>query len=96
MAAVASRFEVLEEKDGDYADICLREDVENKEEVEVFEQKLLVYLTEISVRQQEIVRLRFYENLSHQQIAEILQMSQQSAKNLLHRAIESLRKKITA
>ena len=96
MAAVASRFEVLEEKDGDYSGIYLWEDVENKEEGEVFEQKLSVYLTEISARQQEIVRLRFYENLSHQQIAEILQMSQQSAKNLLHRAIESLRKKITA
>lgn len=55
-------------------------------------QKLDLHLSELSPRQQEIVRLRFYEDLSHQQIAELLGMNPQSAKNLLHRAIEALRK----
>ncbi|AQG78203.1 RNA polymerase sigma factor [Spirosoma montaniterrae] len=49
-------------------------------------------LRELPPRQQEIVRLRFYENLSHQQIADLLNIQPQSAKNLLFRAIDTLRK----
>ena len=57
------------------------------------EQALNGFLNELSDRQKEIIRLRFYEDLNHNQIAELLNMNMQSAKNLLHRAIESLRKK---
>lgn len=57
------------------------------------EQALNRYLNELSDRQKEIIRLRFYEDLSHNQIAELLNMNKQSTKNLLHRAIETLRKK---
>ena len=57
------------------------------------EQALNGFLNELSERQKEIIRLRFYEDLSHNQIAELLNMNMQSAKNLLHRAVESLRKK---
>ncbi len=55
-------------------------------------QQLDLHLSELSPRQQEIIRLKFYEDLSHQQIAELLGMNPQSAKNLLHRAIEALRR----
>ncbi len=54
--------------------------------------KVFDYLRELPPRQQEIVRLRFYENLSHQQIADLLNIQPQSAKNLLSRAIDTLRK----
>lgn len=57
------------------------------------EQALTDYLSELPNRQKEIIRLRFYEDLTHNQIAELLNMNTQSAKNLLYRAIESLRKK---
>lgn len=57
------------------------------------EQALTAYLSELPTRQKEIIRLRFYEDLTHNQIAELLNMNTQSAKNLLFRAVESLRKK---
>ena len=96
VASVSSRFQTLEENVNDFSDVCPQDYSECDEEHQVFAQKLPLLLTELPARQQEIVRLRFYENLSHQQIAELLQMNPQSAKNLLHRAIESLRKKIAA
>lgn len=45
----------------------------------------------LSPRQQEIVQLRYYHNLRTGQIAELMQISNQSARNLLSRSILQLR-----
>lgn len=43
-------------------------------------------------RQQEVVNLRFYQGLSTEEAAEIMAVNYQSAANLLHRAVDQLRK----
>ena len=74
----------------------LPDDAPDESALTTLHQKLDLHLGELSVRQQEIIRLRFYENLPHEQIAELMQMNPQSAKNLLHRAILALRKHFVA
>ena len=76
-----------------WQDLTSEDSLEDSEFEQNTEQALNGFLNELSDRQKEIIRLRFYEDLSHNQIAELLNMNGQSAKNLLHRAIESLRKK---
>lgn len=44
----------------------------------------------LSSKQQEIIYLRFYNDLSYEQIAEIFQIGIQTVRNLMHRAIRSL------
>ncbi len=43
-------------------------------------------------RQQEVVNLRFYQGLTTEEAAEIMAVNYQSAVNLLHRAVDQLRK----
>lgn len=49
-------------------------------------------LGQLPARQQEALRLRFFEGLDYRQIAEVLQINQQSAHNLVFRALEALRR----
>ncbi|GAB3718046.1 sigma-70 family RNA polymerase sigma factor [Spirosoma flavus] len=51
-------------------------------------QKTLVHLTR---RQQEIIHLKFYEELSNEQIAELLDISRPAVANLLFQAIRAFR-----
>ncbi|MEA5141303.1 RNA polymerase sigma factor [Arcicella rigui] len=63
-------------------------------ELELFyenEAKLKSILTSLPKRQQEIIFLKFYEGLSIEEIAEIMEMNRQSASNLLHRSIQNLK-----
>ncbi|MFT4032171.1 MAG: sigma-70 family RNA polymerase sigma factor [Siphonobacter sp.] len=56
-------------------------------------EKLERLLNELPKRQKEILYLRFYEELSHEDIARIMTMNRQSVYNLLHESIGKLRKK---
>ncbi len=49
-------------------------------------------LNSLSPRQREALFLRFYQNLSYDEVANIMNVEQQSAYNLVFRAVESLRK----
>ena len=63
-------------------------------ELEMFyenESKLKSLLTSLPKRQQEVIFLKFYEGLSIEEIAEIMDMNRQSVSNLLHRAILNLK-----
>lgn len=51
-------------------------------------------LTYLTSRQKEVVKLRFYDGLTYEQIAEKLRMNYQSVNNLAFRAMVSLRKHI--
>ena len=44
-------------------------------------------IKDLSLRQQEIIQLRFYQGLSNEQIAELMNMNYQSVSNLLYRAL---------
>lgn len=51
-------------------------------------------LRHLTLRQQEIIQLRFYQGLSHEQIAELMDVNYQSVSNLLHKALCRLKEKI--
>lgn len=50
----------------------------------------------ISLKQQEIIYLRFFCGYSYNQMAELLNIKPQSVANLLHRSLESLKEKISS
>ncbi len=53
-------------------------------------------LNQLSPRQREALYLRFYQDLSYQEVAQIMDLEQQSAYNLIFRGIEALRKYLGA
>ncbi|ASZ10170.1 hypothetical protein CK934_03825 [Chitinophaga sp. MD30] len=55
-------------------------------------QKIQLALNQLPQRQREIIYLRYFEDLSYEQIAQIMHLNYQSALNLVQRAITSLRK----
>jgi RNA polymerase sigma factor (sigma-70 family) len=52
-------------------------------------------LNKLSPRQKEVLYLKFYENLSYQEISEITLLNYQSVRNYIHQALQVLRKKKT-
>jgi RNA polymerase sigma factor (sigma-70 family) len=54
--------------------------------------KLRKAMAELSDRQREALHLRYFENRDYTEIASLLDMEQQSAYNLIFRAIQGLRK----
>ena len=49
-------------------------------------------MNELSDRQREAIYLRYVSGLSYEELSEVLQLNYQSARNLVHRGIEKLRK----
>jgi RNA polymerase sigma factor (sigma-70 family) len=62
------------------------------EEAHQQSQKLEMLLNALPPRQKEVIHLRFFQNLSHEEIAEMMQMNRQSVYNLLHETLRKLRK----
>jgi len=50
----------------------------------------------ISGRQKEIIYLRFVHEMSFEEISEIMEINIQSARNLLTRSMEKLRKEVSS
>ncbi len=64
-----------------------------EEENEVYQlRKLQQVMNQLPPRQKELIYLRFHQNLSFEQIAEVMQLGRQSVYNLLQKALGSLRK----
>lgn len=55
-------------------------------------QRLRHAIDQLPKRQQEVIQLRFNQNFSLEEIAELMQISNQSVRNLLHRSITELRR----
>lgn len=55
------------------------------------QERLRLLIAQLPPRQQEALKLRFVENMDYSQIGEVLDINQQSAKNLVFRAVEKLR-----
>lgn len=53
--------------------------------------KLRAAMAELPPRQQEAIRLRFFDEFSLEEIATIMQMNEQSVRNLIQRSIKKLR-----
>ena len=58
-------------------------------------EKLALTLQKLSKRQQEAIYLRFYNDLSYEQIAEIMSLRYQSVRNLVHESVKALRDCLT-
>lgn len=54
--------------------------------------RLLKALEQLSSRQKEIVYLKYYHNLSYDEICDVMNINYQVARNLLYQAIKSLKK----
>jgi RNA polymerase sigma factor (sigma-70 family) len=52
-------------------------------------------LAKLSDKQREIIHLKYIENMSYEDISELLQINYQSARNLIHRSIVEMRKYMT-
>ncbi|MCE7044564.1 RNA polymerase sigma factor [Dyadobacter sp. CY312] len=55
-------------------------------------QQLNQVINQLSKRQQEILYLRFYQNLEYEDISQIMGITKQSAANLLHRTIKDMKR----
>jgi RNA polymerase sigma-70 factor (ECF subfamily) len=53
--------------------------------------KLKAHLNNLSPRQYEAIVLRYYDDLSYSEIAAIMEMNEQSVRNLIQRGLEHLR-----
>ena len=54
--------------------------------------RLQEILSQLPARQKEIVYLKFYHQLDHEQIAALMNINRQSVYNLLHESLQKLRK----
>ncbi len=54
-------------------------------------QLVLNALSRLSHRQKEIIYLKYYQNLSYEEVSEIMNINYQVARNLLYQAIKSLK-----
>jgi RNA polymerase sigma factor (sigma-70 family) len=54
-------------------------------------EKLKKYLNNLSPRQYEAIILRFYDEMSYAEIALIMEVNEQSVRNLIQRGLEHLR-----
>ena len=63
-----------------------------KQEDEERSQKLMLSLQQLSHRQKEIIYLKFYQNLSYEEVSAIMNINYQAARNLLYHAIKALKK----
>ncbi|MEY4902904.1 MAG: hypothetical protein RLZZ292_719 [Bacteroidota bacterium] len=69
-------------------DLLLIQDEENAQRTT----QLNTAIQTLSSRQREALFLRFYQNLSYEEVATIMNLEQQSAYNLIFRGVEGLRK----
>lgn len=71
----------------------IKEDqISNKEEEEHIKSVVEKILSQLTPRQKEIIYLRFLHQMEYAEIAQIMNLSEQSARNLIHRAMEKIRK----
>jgi len=63
-----------------------------RQEDEERSKKVLQSLQQLSPRQKEIIYLKFYQNLSYEEVSVIMNINYQAARNLLYHAIKALKK----
>jgi RNA polymerase sigma factor (sigma-70 family) len=67
--------------------------LEDQEEEEQVHRRVESILNSLTPRQREIIYLRFLHELDYDEISRIMHLSNQAARNLIHRAITYIRKK---
>ncbi|SFZ92814.1 RNA polymerase sigma factor, sigma-70 family [Flaviramulus basaltis] len=68
------------------------EDVMIQQEIDAFKQTSIVsLLNELPKRQKEVIYLKYYSDLTTDEIAQVLEINYQSTLNLIHKGIKKLR-----
>jgi RNA polymerase sigma-70 factor (ECF subfamily) len=68
--------------------LIARQDSHEKEKI------VTVALNGLTSRQKEIVYLKYYQNLSYEEVSEIMNINYQAARNLLYQAIKALKSRL--
>jgi len=76
-------------------DFSIEDRLISNETMEAKIENLNKHINNLPSRQKEALYLRFHQDLSIEQVAEVMNLNYQSAKNLLHRAIIRLRIEFT-
>lgn len=63
----------------------------DQEGLQQTQSRIKYLLSELSAREQEVMFLKYYDNLTNQQIAHLLNIRKQSVANLLHLGLQRLR-----
>ncbi|KIC92109.1 RNA polymerase sigma factor [Flavihumibacter sp. ZG627] len=90
-----SRISNLEDSSLEYSftvDYSIEEKIITKQDYQERSHLLQEVLAQLSVRQKEVIYLRFYQELDAAEISALMQISAQSVYNLLHESIQRLRK----
>ena len=68
----------------------------NEQENKILIQKVQDALDQLSPRQKEIVYLKFYMDLSYQEVSEIMNINYQASRNLVYQSVKVLKNILTA
>lgn len=72
--------------------VTVLEEIIDLENSEIVKMKVTSMLNRLTVSQREIVYLKYMAGLQHREIAEMLGINEESARKLLYRAMEKMRK----
>lgn len=64
----------------------------SKQESDEKSTKVIAAMRELSNRQKEIIYLKFYQELTYEEVSEIMGINYQAARNLFHHSVKALRK----
>jgi len=67
----------------------------SQQESDEKKRQVIMALQRLSHRQKEIIYLKYYQNLSYEEVSEIMNINYQVARNLLYQAIKSLKNMLT-
>ena len=83
---------------GEQPSEAIQDSFENRIILKELEQETLSQLhaciRSLPARQQEVINLRYFQNLKTEEIAEILEINYQSVSNLLYKGIKALKKQV--
>lgn len=77
--------------DADETDLSIESLIIENEHLKHQIQRLNQIISHLTKRQQEIIYLRFYQNLENEDIAQIMSLGRQSVANLLYRTIKEIK-----
>jgi RNA polymerase sigma factor (sigma-70 family) len=87
------RYNLKEKNVGSIFDITysIEHDIIRKESTDMKLQSLQMAINQLTPRQKEAIYLRFTEELEYAEIAEMMEMSIEACRNIIYKAIKSLR-----
>lgn len=88
---VENRYADFEQVDFELRYSVITNDIEDLETQEHLEYQIKSILAILTPRQKEIIYLRFMHQMDYEEISQIMSLSGQAARNLLHRAITKAR-----